>query len=67
MIAEDGFFGFFECVPDVGVASALFNAATDWLRQRGKSRLIGPLNFCIYDEMGLLVDGFDKTGVSTMP
>jgi hypothetical protein len=60
--AEDGFFGFFECVPDVGVASALFNAATDWLRQRGKSRLIGPLNFCIYDEMGLLVNGFD-----TMP
>lgn len=59
---EDGFFGFFECVPDVGVASALFNAATDWLRQRGKSRLIGPLNFCIYDEMGLLVEGFD-----TMP
>ena len=59
---DDGFFGFFECVPDVGVASALFYAAADWLRQRGKERLIGPLNFCIYDEMGLLVDGFD-----TMP
>jgi hypothetical protein len=58
----DGFFGFFECVPDLGVAAALFDAAAAWLSQRGKKRLIGPLNFCIYDEMGLLVEGFD-----TMP
>ena len=62
MILEDGFFGFFECVPDLGVAAALFDAAAAWLSQRGKKRLIGPLNFCIYDEMGLLVEGFD-----TMP
>ena len=33
-----------------------------WLRERGKTRLVGPLNFGIYDEMGLLVEGFD-----TMP
>jgi hypothetical protein len=59
---QDGFFGFFECVPDVKVAAALFDAAAAWLGQRGKKRLIGPLNFSVYDEMGLLVDGFD-----TMP
>jgi hypothetical protein len=59
---EDGFFGFFECIPDVKVASALFDAAADWLSQRGKKRLIGPLNFSVYDEMGLLVEGFN-----TMP
>jgi hypothetical protein len=59
---EDGFFGLFECVPDVAVAAALFDAATVWLSQQGKRRLIGPLNFCIYDEMGLLIEGFD-----TMP
>lgn len=56
----DGFFGFFECVPDQRVAAALFDAAANWLSQRGKKRLIGPLNFCIYDEMGLLVEGFDS-------
>jgi hypothetical protein len=59
---EDGFFGFFECIQDVSVAAALFDAAAAWLGQRGKKRLIGPLNFSVYDEMGLLVEGFD-----TMP
>jgi hypothetical protein len=57
---ETGFFGFFESIPDQDVAAALFEAAADWLRPRGKTRLIGPLNFCIYDEMGLLVEGFDS-------
>jgi hypothetical protein len=57
---EAGFFGFFESIPDQDVAAALFEAAAAWLRQRGKTRLIGPLNFCIYDEMGLLVEGFDS-------
>ena len=59
---EDGFFGFFECIPDAEVAGALFDAAATWLGQRGKKRLLGPLNFSVYDEMGLLVEGFD-----TMP
>jgi hypothetical protein len=56
---ETGFFGFFESLPDREVAAALFEAAAAWLRERGKTRLVGPLNFCIYDEMGLLVEGFD--------
>jgi hypothetical protein len=57
---ETGFFGFFESIPDQDVAAALFEAAAAWLRPHGKTRLIGPLNFCIYDEMGLLVEGFDS-------
>jgi hypothetical protein len=57
---DTGFFGFFEAIPDRQVAIALLEAAADWLRERGKSRLVGPLNFCIYDEMGLLVEGFDS-------
>jgi hypothetical protein len=57
---ETGFFGFFESIPDQDVAAALFESAATWLRQHGKTRLIGPLNFCIYDEMGLLVEGFDS-------
>jgi GNAT superfamily N-acetyltransferase len=57
---EAGFFGFFECVRDPRVAGALFEAAAAWLRARGKSRVYGPLNFSIYDEMGLLVEGFDS-------
>jgi GNAT superfamily N-acetyltransferase len=60
---ETGFFGFFESIQDQDVATALFEAAADWLRERGKTRLVGPLNFCIYDEMGLLVEGFDSMPV----
>jgi hypothetical protein len=55
-----GFFGFFECIPDLQVAAALFEAAAGWLRGRGRTRLLGPLSFSIYDEVGLLVDGFDS-------
>ncbi len=55
-----GFWGFFEAVQDQAVANALFEAAAAWLRERGCHRLVGPLNFCIYDEMGLLVEGFDS-------
>ena len=60
---ETGFFGFFESIHDPEVAAALFEAAAVWLRERGKTRLVGPLNFCIYDEMGLLVEGFDSMPV----
>jgi hypothetical protein len=55
-----GFFGFFECLPEPAVAQALFAAAAQWLGRRGKTRLVGPLNFSVYDEMGLLVEGFDS-------
>jgi GNAT superfamily N-acetyltransferase len=55
-----GFWGFFEAVQDQKVASALFEAAAAWLREQGCSRMVGPLNFSIYDEMGLLVEGFDS-------
>ena len=55
-----GFWGFFEAIQDPQVAQALFEAAAAWLRERGCQRLVGPLNFSIYDEMGLLVEGFDS-------
>ena len=60
---ETGFFGFFESIQDQDVAAALFEAAAAWLREHGKTRLVGPLNFGIYDEMGLLVEGFDSMPV----
>ncbi|EFL52520.1 conserved hypothetical protein [Solidesulfovibrio fructosivorans JJ]] len=56
---ETGFFGFFECENNRETAHALFDAAAGWVRAKGKVRLHGPLSFAIYDEVGLLVDGFD--------
>lgn len=58
-----GFFGFFECIREPKVAAALFRAASGWLRERGKTRLLGPLSFSVYDEVGMLVKGFDSPPV----
>lgn len=55
-----GFFGFFECENDTSTAAALFEEAASWLRQKGRKRIRGPLSFGIYDEVGLLVEGFDS-------
>jgi len=57
--AETGFFGFFECADDPEVAIALFAAAENYLKSRGKRRILGPMNFGVYDEIGILVQGFD--------
>jgi GNAT superfamily N-acetyltransferase len=62
-----GFFGFFECVQDPAVATALFDAAGAWLRERGLATMRGPASFSTNDECGLLVDGFDTPPVLMMP
>lgn len=56
---ETGFFGFFECENNRETAHALFDTAAEWCRRHGKSKIHGPLSFGIYDEVGLLVSGFD--------
>ena len=61
--AETGFFGFFECVDDQKAADALVNAATNWLAERGKKRVLGPMSFNLYDISGCLISGFDTPPV----
>src|ERR1043166_4912257 len=39
-----GCFGMFECIGDLDVAKALFAAAGDWLRQKGRSEVMGPID-----------------------
>ncbi|KFE70143.1 hypothetical protein [Hyalangium minutum] len=58
---NEGFFGLFECINDAGVARALFDAASQWLRAQGFVKILGPMNFSTNHEVGLLVDGFDRT------
>ena len=55
-----GFFGFFECVDDQTVASALFDAVKAWFADRDTHKLRGPVNPSMNHEVGLLVDGFDS-------
>jgi hypothetical protein len=54
-----GHFGLIVAEDDPAVFAALFNAAEVWLRERGKSKVLGPFNLSINEEMGLLVEGFD--------
>src|SRR5262249_20354907 len=56
---EDGMFGFFESVDDPEVADGLFAAAERWLRERGRSRVLGPMDFTTNDELGLLIEGYE--------
>ena len=55
-----GLFGFFECEEDQEAADALLKAGAEWLKERGRDRMIGPMSFTTNDECGILVDGFDK-------
>ncbi len=55
-----GFFGFFECIDDQGVAKLLFDTARTWLKAQGVTAVRGPASPSVNDEYGLLIDGFDK-------
>jgi GNAT superfamily N-acetyltransferase len=57
---EWGMFGFFEAEDDAAVAAALLDAAAAWLRARGRDRMVGPMDFSINDEAGLLIEGYDR-------
>ncbi len=56
---DTGFFGFFECIEDQDVANALFSAAEEWLKEKGKTKIQGPQSFSIYDAVGFEVQGED--------
>lgn len=57
--ARWGWFGFFEAVDDDAVTDALLTAAEGWLRERGMERMVGPADFTVNDESGIVVDGHD--------
>jgi GNAT superfamily N-acetyltransferase len=53
-----GCFGLFECIDDPDVAAALFDAATIWLRKKGRAEMMGPIDYSTNYTCGLLIDGF---------
>ena len=53
-----GCFGLFECIDDRNVAAALFEAAVNWLRQKGRTEMMGPIDYSTNYVCGLLIDGF---------
>jgi GNAT superfamily N-acetyltransferase len=64
---KDAMFGFFETAEDPEVVRALFDAATEWARDRGRERLLGPMDFTTNDEIGILIEGFERAPMILEP
>jgi hypothetical protein len=58
---QSGHFGFLEAVDDADVFAELMRTAENWLRDADLARAIGPISFSMWDEVGLLVEGFNAS------
>lgn len=66
--ANDGFFGFFDCINDQDAANLLLDTAAKWLKDKEvKGVIIGPVNFSTNESCGLLIEGFNSPPVVMMP
>jgi len=54
-----GFWGLMDAVSE-DVFKALLSTAEGWLREQGMTRAIGPVSQSVWEEPGLLVQGFDQ-------
>jgi GNAT superfamily N-acetyltransferase len=62
-----GMFGFLELEEDREVLDALLEAAEAWCRQRGCERMVGPMDFQMNDESGVLIEGFELEPMIRQP
>jgi hypothetical protein len=65
MAPGTGQWGMFEAL-DEEAAAALIATAEDWLRGQGMTRAIGPISISIWDEPGLLIQGFEQSPMVMM-
>jgi len=64
---KTGHFGFLDAIDDAEVFAALLNAAEDWMRSKGMTKIAGPFSFSVNEECGMLIDGFDAPPYVMMP
>jgi GNAT superfamily N-acetyltransferase len=62
-----GMFGFLELEEDPEALAGLLDAASGWLRARGRDRMVGPMDFTMNDEAGVLFEGFDREPMIKQP
>jgi GNAT superfamily N-acetyltransferase len=65
--SRTGMFGFLELEDDPEILPALLDAAEAWLRERGCDLALGPMDFTMNDESGVLVEGFDREAMIKQP
>jgi GNAT superfamily N-acetyltransferase len=62
-----GWFGFLEFEEDLEVLEALLATAEQWARARGCERIVGPADFTMNEESGILIEGFDVEPMIKQP
>jgi GNAT superfamily N-acetyltransferase len=62
-----GMFGFLELEDDPEAMAALLEAAEGWLRERGCDRIVGPMDFTMNEESGILIEGFEREPMVRQP
>ncbi|HSR93773.1 MAG TPA: hypothetical protein VLK56_02820 [Solirubrobacterales bacterium] len=62
-----GMFGFLELEDDAEAMAALLAAAEGWLRERGCERMVGPMDFSVNEESGVLIEGFELEPMIRQP
>jgi GNAT superfamily N-acetyltransferase len=62
-----GMFGFLELADDPEVLPALLTVAERWLRSHGRDRMVGPMDFTMNDESGVLIEGFEREPMIKQP
>ena len=62
-----GMFGFLETEDDREVMDALLDAAAAWLTERGRDRMVGPMDFTMNYECGVLIEGHELPPMVAQP
>jgi GNAT superfamily N-acetyltransferase len=62
-----GWFGFLEFEEDIEILNALLDEAAAWLRARGCERMVGPADFAMNNESGILIEGYDLRPMIVQP
>lgn len=62
-----GWFGFIEFEEDPAALAALLRAAESWLAERGCEKMVGPADFTMNEESGILIEGFDLRPMIKQP
>jgi GNAT superfamily N-acetyltransferase len=65
--SRSGMFGFLEFEDDAEVFDALLDAAEGWLRAHGCEQMLGPMDFQMNDESGILIEGFEREPMVKQP
>ncbi|MFL5843934.1 MAG: hypothetical protein ACJ762_04505 [Solirubrobacteraceae bacterium] len=62
-----GWFGFLELEDDQEAMEALLAAAEAWLREKGMERMVGPADFTVNEESGIVIEGHDLPAFIRQP